>query len=95
MTLRERIIRVFRGETPDVVPFMLDLSHWFYHKNRMPWDLSRAYLTPEIELIEYHRRHEVGFYLPNLGSFYEVHDAPGRAVDGEEVARRFYDHLAN
>ena len=32
MTLRERILAVYRGETPDVVPYMLDLSHWFYHK---------------------------------------------------------------
>ena len=34
MTMRERILAVYRGETPDVVPYMLDLSHWFYHKNR-------------------------------------------------------------
>lgn len=24
MTMRERILAVYRGETPDVVPFMLD-----------------------------------------------------------------------
>ena len=94
MTLRERIIRVFRGETPDVVPFMLDLSHWFYHKNQLPWDLSRAYLTPEHELIEYHRRHDIGFYMPNLGSFYEVHDAPDvrstveKSEDGSTITWR-------
>jgi len=27
MTTRERILAVYRGQTPDVVPFMLDLSH--------------------------------------------------------------------
>ena len=72
MTLRDRILAVYRGETPDVVPYMLDLSHWFYHKNRMPWDLSTAYEEPERELIDYHRQMGVGFYVPNLGSFYSV-----------------------
>ena len=51
MTQRERILAVYRGRTPDVVPFMLDLSHWFYHKNRKPWDLSRPYERPEDDLI--------------------------------------------
>jgi hypothetical protein len=72
MTMRERILAVYRGETPDVVPYMLDLSHWFYHKNRMPWDLSVAYERPESELIAYHKRAGAGFYMPNLGSFYSA-----------------------
>ena len=72
MTLRERILAVYGGETPDVVPCMLDLSHWFYHKNRLPWDLSRAYEEPERALIDYHRRMGVGFYMPNLAAFFTV-----------------------
>ncbi len=72
MTHRERILSVYRGETPDVVPFMLDLSHWFYHRFQKPWDLSKAYMEPEKELIDYHRRAGVGFYLANLGSFVNV-----------------------
>ena len=32
MNLRERILDVYRGENPDQIPFMLDLSHWFYHQ---------------------------------------------------------------
>lgn len=71
-TLRDRILVVYRGEKPDVVPYMLDLSHWFYHKFQKPWDLSRAFAKPETELIEYHRRVGAGFYLANLGSFYDV-----------------------
>jgi len=77
MTLRERILAVYDGRRPDVVPFMLDLSHWFYHRNRLPWDLSRSYDEPEYELIDYHRRHGIGFYLPNLGSFYGAALADG------------------
>jgi hypothetical protein len=72
MTLRERILAVYRGETPDVVPFMLDLSHWFYHKNRMPWDLTVAYEKPETALIDYHKRTGVGFYMPNLAAFFSA-----------------------
>lgn len=75
MDYRERILSVYRGETPDVVPFMLDLSHWFYERTRVPWDLSAAYEEPERDLIEYHRKTGVGFYLANLASFYTVTQA--------------------
>lgn len=76
MTPKERIAAVYRGDTPDQVPFMLDLSHWFYHKNCLPWDLSKSYDEPEYELIEYHKIMGVGFYMPNLGSFYAVSYPP-------------------
>src|SRR5512141_157051 len=72
MTQRERILAVYRGEQPDVIPFMLDLSHWFYHREKRAWDLSASYLEPEHELIACHRRLKAGFYLPNLASFYSV-----------------------
>jgi len=72
MTPRERILAVYRGEKPDVVPFMLDLSHWFYQKNRIPWDISVSYEKPELELIDYHRRAGVGFYMPNLASIFST-----------------------
>ncbi|MBN1864465.1 MAG: hypothetical protein JW808_06155 [Victivallales bacterium] len=70
--MRERILSVYRGDHPDKIPFMLDLSHWFYHRNRMSWDLSRSYDKPEKELIDYHKRMGVGFYMPNLASFYDT-----------------------
>jgi hypothetical protein len=76
MNLRQRILAVYRGEVPDVVPYMLDLSHWFYHKHRMPWDLSAAYEQPERELIAFHKEIGAGFYLPNLGAFYRVEYGP-------------------
>lgn len=72
MTVRERILAVFRGEAPDVVPYMLDLSHWFYHRYRLPWDLTTVYEKPETALIDYHRRAGVGFYMPNLAAFYSA-----------------------
>jgi hypothetical protein len=70
MSMRQRILAVYRGEQPDVVPYMLDLSHWFYHRNRIPWDLSVSYERPESDLIGYHKQVGAGFYMPNLGSFY-------------------------
>ncbi len=38
LTMRERILSVYAGDTPDAVPFMLDLSHWFYEKNRLQFE---------------------------------------------------------
>ena len=72
MTIRERILAVYRGEIPDVVPYMLDLSHWFYHKNKMSWDLRGGYDEPERGLIDYHKQAGVGFYVPNQTSFYSI-----------------------
>ncbi|MDP6154197.1 MAG: uroporphyrinogen decarboxylase family protein [Phycisphaeraceae bacterium] len=73
MTHRERILAVYHGQTPDVVPCMLDLSHWYLHKNHLPWDLSVKQDQPDGRLIEYHRQLDVGFYIDNLGSFFDVH----------------------
>jgi len=71
MTIRERILSVYNGKTPDLVPFMLDLSHYFYHKNKIPWDLSNTYEEPEYELIDYHKKLGVGIFNSHLGLFYK------------------------
>ena len=88
MTLRERILAVYQGHTPDLVPCMLDLSHWFYHHQRQPWDLSAAYEAPEGELIDYHKQAGVGFYMPNLGAFYSVAYPPDVEVSTEKTTRK-------
>jgi hypothetical protein len=80
MTLRERILAVYRDECPDVVPCMLDLSHWFYHRYQQPWNLRVSYEKPEYGLVDYHRENKVGFHLLNLGSFFFGH-IPGRSAD--------------
>ena len=76
MTERERMLAVYRGETPDRVPFFLDLSHWFYQKHGIPFDLSVPHLEPEWDLIAYHRQVGAGFYVPNLNSYYDVSFPP-------------------
>lgn len=72
MNQRERIKSVYEGRVPDQVPYMLDLSHWFYHRHKMPWDISQPYEIPECELIDYHKKMDAGFYMPNLAAFYSV-----------------------
>ncbi len=72
MTIRERILSVYRGEVPDVVPFMLDISHWFLHKFDLPWDLSQPCDEPQYDLISYHRKVGAGFYIANNASFYQA-----------------------
>jgi hypothetical protein len=72
MTERDRLLAVYRGETPDRVPFFLDLSHWFYQRNRLPFDLSVSLREPDRPLLEYHKKAGAGFYIPNLISYYDA-----------------------
>ena len=69
VTEHERMLAVYRGEIPDRVPFFLDLSHWFAHKHRLPFDLSASTVEPDWPLIEYHKRVGAGFCIPNLISY--------------------------
>ena len=76
MTERERMLAVYRGDTPDRVPFFLDLSHWFYQRHGIPFDLSVPHLEPEWDLIAYHKQVGAGFYIPNLNSYYDATFGP-------------------
>jgi hypothetical protein len=76
MTERERLLAVYRGETPDRVPFYLDLSHWFYEKYKVPFDLSVAVHEPERDLLACHREFGAGFAIPNRISYFDVSYPP-------------------
>jgi len=96
MTLRERILSVYAGQTPDVVPYALDLFHWFYHKFHLPWDLDKPYMEPDSDLIDYHRMMGVGFYFANCASFYDstyAGDVEASVIrdesDGVEIVWRY------
>lgn len=97
MSERQRILAVYRGETPDQVPFFLDLSHWFYQKYHIPWDLSEAHLDVEWDLLALHRKVGAGFYIVNLCAFYDVLYPPDviatttktMTPDGPEITWRF------
>ena len=66
MSIRERVISVFAGIKPDVVPFILDLSHWYYHHYNLSWDLTMPYNKPDYGLLEIHKKFRAGFYIPIL-----------------------------
>ncbi|MFH0964106.1 MAG: uroporphyrinogen decarboxylase family protein, partial [Planctomycetota bacterium] len=64
-----------------------DLSHWFYHRNRLPWDLSRSFDEPEHALIDFHKKVGAGFYIPNLASFFSVRHRPDVSCEVEKEVR--------
>lgn len=72
MTERERILTVYRGQLPDRVPFLLDLSHWFNQRHNIPFDLSDSMREPNLPLIEYHKKVGAGFYVANRFSCYDI-----------------------
>ena len=63
---------VYEGRTPDVVPCMLDLSHWFDHLRQRPYDMRVPAVDPDHDLIDYHKRAGVGYYMPNRPAFYSA-----------------------
>jgi len=71
-TERERLLAVYRGEKPDRIPFILDLSHYYYDKFAKPWELLNSYVEPERDLIDYNRKHGAGFYVPNQMKLFDI-----------------------
>jgi len=72
MTLRERLLAVFRGETPDVVPVYADLSHWHVSQTDAMFVPIRTKDTVEdLRLFDLHGQLRLGCHL--LGpTMYEV-----------------------
>lgn len=72
MTTRERILAVYNGRVPDQVPFMLDLSHYYYERFQKNWDLCNGYALPEYDLIDFNKEMNAGFYMPNQAIFFDT-----------------------
>ncbi|MBT3320200.1 MAG: hypothetical protein HN948_01700 [Clostridia bacterium] len=72
MTERERILSVLSGGTPDRIPYMLDLSHFYNEKVGRSFHLLEGLRKADNELIAYHKKMGAGFYMPNQGVFYET-----------------------
>ena len=97
MTPRERILAVYNGETPDRVPYMLDLSHYYLHKYNLPWDLCNGYPKPDTGLMDFTKKMGAAFYCPQQTHFWDValgedvkSTAQTRVVDGvPEIVWRF------
>jgi hypothetical protein len=90
MTPRERLLAVYRGELPDAVPALADLSYWHAAHGGgkfIPGRTGGANADKIPRLLELHRRTGAAIHL-NLGSFYDEHYGGGirvvSGIDGED-----------
>ena len=70
MNMRERIATVYQGKTPDRVPLMLDLSHWYKKNRNIPFNLT-GFKKVDMGLVELHRQVGAGAYC-EMGGFYTL-----------------------
>ncbi len=67
----ERVQAVYRGQTPDRVPLMLDLSHWYKKNMNVPFNLS-GFTEVEQGLVDLHKRVGAVAYC-EMGGFYSLY----------------------
>lgn len=70
MTPRERVEAVYAGETPDQVPLLLDLSHYYKCTREKPFNLA-GYDGVDEGLVELHKQLKAVGYV-EMGSFYDL-----------------------
>ena len=70
MLPNERVRAVYAGETPDQVPLLLDLSHWYKKNYNTVFDLA-GYQGVEKDLVELHREIGAVCYV-EMGGFYSL-----------------------
>jgi hypothetical protein len=73
MKPNERVRAVYQGRTPDQVPLMLDLSHWYKKNHHVPFDLA-GFIAVEEGLVALHREIGAVAYC-EMGSFYTLESA--------------------
>ena len=95
MTPRERLLAVYRGQKPDRVPALADLSYWYAAHGGgkfIPGHTDGANSDKIPRLLELHKQIGAAIHL-NLGSFFKEHyDDSVRVrsgVDGELYRYRF------
>jgi len=71
MTPRERIQAVYQGRTPDQVPLLLDLSHWYKKNHQVFFDLT-GFTGVESQLLALHQRCGAAIYC-ETGSHFDVY----------------------
>ena len=71
MSPRERIRAVYQGRTPDQVPLMLDLSHWYKKNFNVFFDLT-GFTRVEKPLLELHRKCQAAIYV-ETGSHFDIY----------------------
>lgn len=95
MTPRERLLAVYRGQVPDQVPVLADLSYWHAAHGGgkfIPGKTDGANAEKIPRLLDLHRQTGAAIHL-NLGSFYREHyDDTVRVesgISGEHYWHRF------
>ena len=62
MTLRERHLAVLNGKTPDVVPWFVELSYWFYSQKKQRFVPSPEKVL-DYEMIDLYKEVGAGIYI--------------------------------
>lgn len=95
MTLRERLLAVYRGQTPDRVPALADLSYWHAAHGGgkfIPGKTDGANRDKIDALLALHRQTNTAIHL-NLGSFYtSSFAAAGRVSETSGIRGEHYVH---
>ena len=69
-TPRQRVLDVYQGRTPDQVPLMLDLTHWYKKNYDVFFDLN-GFKSLEWDLINLHKKLNAVAYN-EMGRFYKL-----------------------
>ncbi len=92
MKPNERVRAVYRGEKPDQVPLMLDLSHWYKKNHGVAFDLG-GFTDVEAGLVELHQRIGAVAYV-EMGGFYDLStDDPEIELKSETRDGIFRTHI--
>lgn len=93
MTPRQRLLAVYRGETPDCVASLADLSYWYAGNGGgkfIPGKTDGANQDKVQALLELHRRTGAAIHV-NLGSFYNA-TYSGQVVSESGIRGEQYVH---
>lgn len=77
MKPHERVRAVYRGQKPDQVPLLLDLSHWYKKNRNVPFNLT-GLSGVEAGLVELHKQIGAVAYV-EMGGFYSLTSADPEA----------------
>ena len=90
MTPRERALAVYEGRTPDKVPLLLDISHWYKKNYNVPFDLTGLQSVDET-LVRLHRELDAVAYV-EMGRFYDLYFEDDDVSDNAWTADGVYYH---
>jgi len=96
MTFRDRMNAVFRGETPDKMPFFGDLTYWYAAHEKIG-DLPDRWRGPN-GLAELHKELNIGRYIPGCEPWDTSEGAEVRTEihqDTERIVRQWHTPIGS